>query len=433
MNLPPTANIRRRKFLFGVATLAASGALGCKTALRDDRQELSRRDDAFLEELQRASFQFFAECAHPDTGLVKDRSRANRNDEREIASIAATGFGLTALCIAAERGWMPREKAQDRARLTLRFLQHQLPHEHGFFFHFINWRTGERVWNCELSSMDTALLLAGVITCREYFDDPEMRSAATAIYDRVDWLWMAQGGQLLGHGWKPESGFLKAKWDTYSEQMLLYLLAIGANQHALTPESWKAWQRPQFEYSGIRYITPAAPLFIHQFSHAWFDFRGVRDDFADYFENSINATRAHRRFCVELRHEFSHFDKNLWGITSSDSANGYVAWGGPPRHGPLDGTLVPCAAGGSIAFLPNRSVTCLRNMRERFGQRIWQRFGFVDAFNPATGWIAPDVIGIDAGITLLMAENARSGFVWRQFMRNPETQRAMRLAGFRSE
>jgi hypothetical protein len=157
----------------------------------------------------------------------------------------------------------------------------------------------------------------------------------------------------------------------------------------------------------------------------------VSDGFADYFENSIKATRAHRQFCLDLRDEFPHFAENLWGITSSDSAHGYVAWGGPPRQGPLDGTIVPCAAGGSLPFVPHDSVACLRNMRGRFGKKIWSRYGFVDAFNPATGWVAPDVVGIDAGITLLMAENLRSSFVWNQFMQNPEARLGMRLAGFK--
>jgi hypothetical protein len=424
--------MNRREFLITTAALTGSLATGCKSDLPNaGTPKLSRNDNAFLKELQRATFQFFNECAHSETGLVKDRSRADHNDERTVASIAATGFGLAALCIAAERGWIPHQEAESRALRTLRFLENNLPHERGFYFHFVNWKTGARVWNCELSSIDTALLLAGVLTCRAYFHDAKIHSAATTIYDRIDWRWMAQGGLLLGHGWKPETGFLKSKWDTYCEHMLLYLLAIGANQHALPPESWKAWRRPQFEYHGIRYINPKAPLFVHQFSHAWFDFRNMSDGFADYFQNSIKATRAHHQFCLDLRNEFPHFSENLWGITSSDSAHGYVAWGGPPRQGPLDGTIVPCAAGGSLPFLPNDSVACLRNMRERFGKKIWRRYGFVDAFNPATGWVAPDVIGIDAGITLLMAENLRTGFVWNQFMRNPEARRGMRLAGFR--
>jgi hypothetical protein len=226
--------------------------------------------------------------------------------------------------------------------------------------------------------------------------------------------------------------FLKSTWDAYCEHMLLYLLAIGAEQHTLPLASWRAWRRPWIEYGGLRFISVEAPLFIHQYSHAWFDFRHTRDSFTDYFENSVLATRAHRQFCLDLRKEFPNFSEELWGITASDSARGYVVWGGPPRHGPLDGTLVPCAPAGSLPFLPAECLHCLRTMRERFGGRGWSHYGFVDAFNPASGWYAPDVIGIDLGITLLMAENLRGGFVWRAFMSNPEARRGMELAGFQA-
>ena len=422
----------RREFLCFASGLLGTTLTGCRSVTqRYSPSTLSRDDDAFLEVLERASFQFFLDNTHPNTGLVRDRSRVDGQEKREVASIAAAGFGLSAQCIAAERGWMAQEEARVRVLTALRFLRDHLPNEHGFFFHFINWRTGERVWKCELSSIDTALLLAGVLTCRSYFADPEIREAAGVIYDRVDWNWMGQGALLLRMGWKPEDGFLTSTWDTYSEHMLLYLLAIGANRHALAPESWRAWRRPEFEYGGLQYLTNLdAPLFIHQYSHAWFDFRGVRDAFADYFENSVKATRAHRQFCLDLRGQFPHFSDDLWGITASDSARGYLAWGGPPQQGPLDGTLVPCAAAGSLPFLPSESLRCLKTMRGRFGDRIWSRYGFVDAFNPASGWTAPDVIGIDVGITLLMAENLRTGFIWRQFMKNREARRAMELAGF---
>ncbi len=415
-----------------LAILGVAGIVGCRTQRPPgDGSVLSRTDDEFLSELERASFRFFDECSHPQTGLVKDRSLVDRNDDREIASIAATGFGLTALCIAENRGWISPQAARDRVRLALRYLRDQLPHEHGFFFHFINWRTGERLWKCELSSIDTALLLAGVLTCRTYFDDPEIEALAKGLYDRVDWRWMTNGGLRLRHGWKPECGFLDASWSAYSEHMLLYLLALGADHQALASESWSAWERPWVEYGGRRFVSVEAPLFIHQYSHAWFDFRGVRDEFLDYFENSINATRAHQQFCSDLRREFPHFGGDIWGITASDSAHGYVAWGGPPRHGPLDGTIVPAAAAGSLPFLPAECLRSLRCMRSQFGDRIWGRYGFRDAFNPATGWYGRDVIGIDVGITLLMAENLRTGFVWRTFMANPEARRGMRLAGFR--
>ncbi|HWW03121.1 MAG TPA: glucoamylase family protein [Candidatus Acidoferrum sp.] len=423
--------VTRREMLRCLGILAAAGCTGCRPLRGSGSQrKFSSADDQFLEDLERTTFRFFDECSHPQTGLVKDRSRADGNDDREIASIAATGFGLTALCIADQRGWLSHQRARERALLTLRFLHDSLPHEHGFFFHFVNWRTGDRLWACELSSIDTALLLAGVLTCRAYFDDAEIRSLAQSLYDRVDWRWMAHGSLLLRMGWKPEMGFLDSSWRAYSEHMVLYLMAIGANEHALAPESWRAWRRPWIEYDGNRYVSGAAPLFIHQFSHAWFDFRGVHDGFLDYFKNSVTATRAHRQFCRDLHDEFPQFGQDLWGITSSDSAHGYVGWGGPPRQGPLDGTLVPCAAAGSLPFLPAECLRCLQTMRTRFGDQAWRRYGFVDAFNPVKGWFNPDVIGIDAGITLLMAENLRTGFVWRVFMRNPEVRRGMKLAGF---
>jgi hypothetical protein len=314
---------------------------------------------------------------------------------------------------------------------TLRFIAREFRHEHGFYFHFIDWATGERVWKCELSSIDTAILLCGVLTCRAHFDDKEIRSLASEIFDRADFDWMRNGGATLTHGWKPESGFLEARWDSYCELMMLYLLALGSNQHAISPEAWHAWRRPKLNYAGEEFIyDPHAPLFIHQYSHAWLDFRGKRDAYADYFENSVKATRAHREFCASLSNEFPHYSRELWGISASDSARGYVVWGGPPQIGPIDGTLVPCTVAGSLPFLPRECVSTLRLMRERFGDRVWKRYGFVDAFNPATNWVATDVIGIDVGITLMMAENARTGFFNRTFMKNAEMQRAMRLAGF---
>jgi len=284
----------------------------------------SREDEAFLEELERATFRFFADCAHPATGLVKDRNRVSGADDREVASIAATGFGLTALCIADKRGWLRSGEARERVRTTLQFLRERMPHEHGFFFHFVNWRTGEREWKCELSSIDTAILLCGVLTCRRYFRDRQIQRWAGEIYARVDWAWMMNCGDLLSHGWKPESGFLASRWDTYCEHMMLYLLAIGSRSHPIPASIWHGWKRPWFEYAGLRYITPREPIFVHQYSHAWFDFRGRKDRHADYFENSVLATRAHRAFCAKLAGRFPHFGDDVWGITASDSRKGYV-------------------------------------------------------------------------------------------------------------
>jgi hypothetical protein len=390
----------------------------------------SPTEETFLDDLERSATLYFWEAADPNTGLVKDRSRADGPDAREIGSIAATGFGLTALCIADRRGYLDRRKIRERVVTTLRYLWRQLPQVHGFFFHFINVRTGERLWNCELSSIDTALLLCGILTCRKHFSEREIHRLATRLYERVDWPWLLSSDLLICHGWKPETGFLKNHWAEYSELMMIYLLAIGSPTHPVPAASWEAWKRPWFEYDSLRYINPSAPLFVHQYSHAWFDFRGRHDRHANYFENSVLAVRAHLRFCLNLRSRFPHYSEDLWGITASDSARGYLAWGGPPEQGPLDGSVVPCAAGGSVPFLPSESLWTLRMMRERFGERVWKRYGFVDAFNPATDWFNPDVIGIDVGITMLMAENARSGFVWDTFMKNAEARRAFSRAGF---
>ncbi|MCI0745304.1 MAG: hypothetical protein L0Y58_07855 [Verrucomicrobia subdivision 3 bacterium] len=390
---------------------------------------LSADDDRFLDTLERASFRFFWESADPNTGLVKDRSRADGQDPREVASIAATGFGLTALCIAHERRYFSRGEIESRVLNTLRFLWDGLPHERGFYYHFVNFRTGERVWKCELSSIDTALLLCGVLTARRHFRNPEIRRLGEQIYHRVDWRWMLKGSNVLAHGWKPETGFLKSNWDHYCELMMLYLLAIGSPSNPAPAETWHAFTRPVFEYNGLKFISSKDPLFIHQYSHAWFDFRNRRDAYADYFENSVIATKAHKQFCLDLRDRYPHFADDMWGVTASDSAKGYRAWGGPPEHGDIDGTLVPCAAAGSLPFLAAETIQVLRALRARYGERIWKRYGFIDAFNPQTGWHAPDVIGIDVGISMLMAENLRSEFVWRTFMKNPEATAAMDRAG----
>jgi hypothetical protein len=390
-------------------------------------------DDALLEEICKSSANFFFEQSNPDSGLTKDRSSAEGNDSRDVASIAATGFSLTALCIADTRGWADQQKIRDQVRATLRFALEKLPHEHGFFYHFLNMRTGERVLASEISSIDTAIFLCGALTAKAYFADDEIRDLATKIYERVDFAWMLNGQQLSSQGWTPEHQFLPYTWDTYSELMMLYLLGMGSPTHPFPPEVWSAFGRPMFDFYGVRFIGAFAPIFAHQYSHAWFDFRGKRDKFANYFTNSILATRVHKQWCLSLNNQFPDFTEDLWGVSASDSPHGYEVWGGPPPMGHPDGSVVPCAAGGSLPFLPQETVRVLRTVREKFGEKAWRKYGFVDAFNPLTNWYNADVLGIDVGITILMAENARSGFVWEQFMKNEEAQRGMKLAGFRDE
>ena len=396
---------------------------------------LTAADEAFLDDMQRRGCLYFLEQADPDSGQVQDRAKAANADgtldSRRLSSIAATGFGLTALCIAHKRGYAAADLLEKRVATTLAFHAHRLRHEHGFFCHFNDVRTGVPIAHVEYSSIDTSLLLCGVLTARAYFpNNPGIVKDATLIYERVDWPWMLFGkSNLFCMGWKRDSGFLQAVWNHYSELMMLPLLAMGSPTHPVSPDVWTAWSRPVMEYKNFRYVAARDPLFVHQYSHAWFDFRQKHDGFADYFQNSVTATEAHRQFCLDLGAPYS---PTYWGISASDSQHGYRAWGGPPSFGGVDGSVVPCAAAGSLPFLPGDCVQVLRGLKASYGDRAWGRYGFCDALHPDADWYDTDVLGIDLGIGLVMAENLRTGFVWEVFARNPEVGRAMMLAGFRA-
>jgi len=397
---------------------------------------LAASDEAWLDAMQRRACLFFVEQADAASGQVLDRAKnfnpSGKLDKQRMSSIAATGFGLSALCIADRRKYQPHDAVRDQIRRTLRFHANTLPHEHGFFFHFNDIETGVRYRDVELSSIDTALLLCGVLTARAHFaGDSEIHELATTIYNRVDWPWMLNGGQTFSMGWKPESGFLKSRWNHYCELMCLYLLAIGSPTHPIDPACWDAWSRPKMIYAGFDYISDSDPLFVHQYSHAWFDFRKKRDKYADYFTNSITATRAHRAFCLSLGKPYS---ADYWGISASDSQHGYTGWGGPSLtgggFGGIDGSVVPNATAGSLPFLPAECLQVQRALERDYGKDVWGRYGFCDAVHPTANWYDPDVLGIDLGISVLMAENLRTGFVWETFARNPEVGIAMQRAGF---
>lgn len=390
-------------------------------------------DEQLLDDIQRGAFEFFWNESSAKTGQTKDRALSAGSDARKMSSIAATGFALTGLCIGDRRGYRKPNEIRERVRTTLRFLANELPNVHGFFYHFIDIETGARWENVELSSIDTSLLLCGVLTARQYFRDQETKDLATKIYERVDWPWMLNGGKTLSMGWKPESGFLDARWEHYCELMMIYLLAIGSPTHPVAPSSWDAWTRPVIRYQGLEFISGDDPIFTHQYSHAWFDFRRKRDAYTNYFENSVKATKAHKLFCLSLRDRFPDYSEELWGISASDYENGYTAWGGPPTQGPIDGTIVPCATGGSLPFLFEDCMRVLRTLRGPYAKRAWTKYGFVDAFNPLGQWTDKDTLGIDQGIVMAMAENHRTGFVWEHFMKNEEARRGMERVGFRAE
>jgi hypothetical protein len=408
--------------------------LSCNSGSRNSQNSTGSpfqgTDTQLLDDLQRASFQFFWNETNPATGQVKDRAFLNGNDTRTMASIAATGFGLTALCIGDSRGYAKTTDIITRVRNTLQFIYQQMPNVHGFYYHFVDMNTGQRWAQCELSSMDTSLLLCGVLTARQYFQDAMIQDLATKIYAQVDWPWMMNGGPTFSMGWMPESGFLSARWEHYCELMMIYLLAIGSTTNPVSAASWNAWTRPTITYQGLTYISGNDPLFTHQFSHAWFDFRNKKDAYANYFDNSVTATKAHKLFCLSLKSQFGDYSDDLWGISASDYAKGYTAWGGPPPQGPIDGSIVPNATGGSLPFQYTDCMRVLRTIRGAYGAKAWGRYSYVDAFNPLTGWYDTDVLGIDLGITMVMAENYRTGLVWNTFMKNPEAQSAMQKVGF---
>jgi hypothetical protein len=405
---------------------------------------LTKDDEAFLLDLEHRAFLFFWEHSDAKNGLTLDRARTTGEapppgaSHHKVASIASTGFALTGYCIAADRRWITRQQALDRTRNTLDYFANRAVHKNGWFYHWQDQATGERRWRSEISSIDTALLLGGVLTARQCFqNDAKIVRDAKKIYERIDFRWMLNGDPyLLSHGWHPETGFIKNRWHDYSEQAILNFLAIGSPKHPIPWESWYAWERGYKSYDGFRYLASVPPLFIHQYSHAWVDFRGKRETYkgfrTDYSENSVIATRAQRQFFIDvLSKEFPKYGANMWGMTASDTVNGYKAWGAPPRDPETDGTVVPNAPAGSLMFTPEISLPALKEMKAKYGEKIYGKYGFADAFNPHTGWVDTDVIGIDVGITLLSAENLRSGDVWRWFMQNKEIRKALSDAKIR--
>jgi hypothetical protein len=443
--------------LFGTV-LSVRPALWASPALGEvPRYTLSRNEVDILDDVARRSFRYFFENTDPNTGLVLDRATVEPGAEesanhKNVASIAATGFGLTSYCIAADHRWISRETGKSRVLTALRFLAHSAPQEHGWFYHFMDASTGQRVWHSEVSSIDTALLLAGVLTARSCFqDDPDVVNLATIIYNRIDFPWMLDGsGSYFSHGWTPELGFIRYRWDTYSELLILYALGIGSPTHPVSPSTWDSWNLPIAKVGKYHYVG-GGPLFIHQYSQAWLDLRNryapevteagaqstrpislATNARLNYWANSIAATRAQQEmFSNVLSRQFPGYSAKIWGVTASDSSKGYTAWGSTLQASDVDGTVVPAAAAGSLMFTPDICLPTLRTMLIKYGSKIYGRYGFADAFNPETGWVSKYYIGIDVGITLLSAENLRDESVWRWFMKNPEPQRALDLVGLK--
>lgn len=417
--------------------------------------------DDLLAGLQRFSFDYFIEHANPENGLVRDRARTG-----SPASIAAVGIALTAYPIGVERGYIKRQEAVERTLVTLKFLwdapqgpEPDATGYKGFYYHFLDMQTGRRVWKCELSTVDTAILMAGILAAAGFFQEEdesevEIRRLADALYRRVDWNWALNGGATVTHGWRPERGFLRYRWEGYDEALILYVLGLGSPTHALPAESYPAWLA-NYRWKKLygHQLAYAGPLFIHQMSHIWLDLRGIRDALmrerdSDYFENSRSAAYVQRDYAIRNPRGFEGYGENAWGLTASDGPGravrridgrdrrfyGYLARGGP--FGPDDGTLSPWATATSLPFAPEIVLPALEHFRSLGlgGESSW---GFSASFNPTfrtdgtTGfWTAPDRVGINEGPIGLMIENHRTDLVWSLMRACPYVTTGLRRAGF---
>ncbi len=419
-------------------------------------------DEALLDGLERAAFGYFLEAVNPANGLIADTSR-----EHSPASIGVVGFALSSYPVAVERGWMARADAVARSLVTLRFFhdsdQSGSPEAtgyKGFYYHFLDMQTGVRVWRSELSMVDTALLVAGALTARTYFnadnsEEIELRGLVDAIYRRIDWCWAQDGKTTIRMGWKPECGFLRYGWDGYNEAIVLYVLALGSPTYPVDGDGYEAWTATyQWEnLYGCDFLY-AGPLFVHQFSHAWIDFRGIQDRFmrekhCDYFENSRRATQVQREYARRNPHGFAGYDEECWGLTACDGPShqlpeltlerrrlfGYAARGVP--YGPDDGTLGGWAALASLPFAPDVALRATRTMRQRYPEMISAQ-QYASSFNPTLAggagrhaWVSAGRFGLDQGIVVMAIENHRSQLIWRLMRDCPYVVTGLRRAGFR--
>lgn len=389
-----------------------------------------------FEAVQHKAFDFFWNESDPKTGLTKDRAVnvGGKPDTYTVASTAATGYALAALPVGVSHGWVPKDAAYARALLTLQFVHDKLETNHGFYYHFLDKTTGARVWKCELSSIDTALLLMGARTAGDYWPGTKVQQMADDLTRRADWRWMQASGQAqppktLSMGWKPETGWIDARWQGYSEASYLYWLALGTQPAGLNAEAWDAWEIAPATLEGSAVFGGAEPLFMAQMAPGYLDVKGKRDrQGRDWWTAWTNAHLADIAYCARNPENRKTYAEGFWGITASDQPAGYGA--NAPAAGHDDGTVAPTAMLAGVVFVPKQSQAALDNLWAKHRDKIWGRYGFSNAFNVDKDWYDTDVIGIDLGMMLLAIENARTGRVWNLLRPDPVLARGLHKAGF---
>ncbi|MGQ0645976.1 MAG: glucoamylase family protein [Gemmatimonadaceae bacterium] len=471
---PPAHRWSATLALLHYALVVTSTACTSATAVSLPRATISAADAALLDTVQRRTFDFFWERTDARTGLTPDRWPT-----ASFSSIAAVGFALTAYPIGVERGWITRDQATQRTLSTLRFFWQSpqgpaptgtIGHK-GFFYHFLDMTTGTRFQTVELSTIDTSLLLAGVLFCQSYYDrnlpdEMAIRAYADSLYLRAEWTWIQPNKPLVNHRWRPEDGYSTHDWRGYDESMILYILALGSPTFPVEASAWNAFTATNrwLTFQGQPHVN-FAPLFGHQYSHVWIDFRGIQDEYMrgrgiDYFENSRRATVSQRAYAIANPRGFRDYSADVWGLTAADGPVNdslvidgkgirfwtYTARGAAATEIRDDGTIAPTAAASSLPFAPEIAMPAIRTMRTRYGDALFQRYGFLDSFNPtlrdpririqtgridpALGWFDVDYLGIDQGPIVTMIENYRTELVWKVMRRNPHVVRGLRRAGF---
>ncbi len=411
-------------FYIGGASLRGLSSMSDADRYRQEVDELLAMDDeAFVEAVARQTFDFFWLEANPENGLIKDRSTSD-----SPASIASVGFGLAAIPIGIDRGWITYDEGYARVQTTLEtFLNGGVQGEHGFFFHFVDMQTGEREWESEVSSIDTALLVAGALVAGQYFEGTEIEALANQLYENVEWDWMLGMDYMVKMGYRPESGFLSAAWDHFDESMILYALAIGSPSHPVEDRTWRSWDRSVNRDGAYVYLA-GEPMFVYQYPLAFLNLQGMEDRYVNYWNNTARACERNRQFSMDRSADFLTYQDGVWGLSASDGPSGYRAYGAWENN--HDGTIAPYASAACLPFTPEIAFEGMRAMLTEYGANVWREYGFVSAINEDESWYSRDHIGIDQGDILLMLTNAQDGFVWELFMAHPAMQNAVAAMGF---